>query len=217
VVLRSLRIEFFRNLLRNTRGIHGMTCVMSGAAGPAIYVDSPNNSIEGVNIQSVSEIDGILVGSRALAYNNVIFNVAGNGLKDAVHISNQTNTQSAYCGATPSNSQNYYNVCDVTVLGATNTGGKYSIEDDLTNTPPLTDTNVGMYVVGEPVSGGSGPIGYSRFTTSLLVPQWLVGTEAPGTGSTCAVGSLYSQTGGSGNYTLYGCVGTGSNQWKPIK
>jgi hypothetical protein len=152
----------------------------------------------------------------------VIFNVAGNGLKDAVHISNQTNTQSAYCGATPSNSQNYYNVCDVTVLGATNTGGKYSIEDDLTNTPPLTDTNVGMYVVGEPVSGGSGPIGYSRFTTSPNGPagsvNWLVGSSPPlqTQSVSCAPGSLYSCTNATNcpSTTLWGCVGT---IWTTIK
>ena len=61
----------------------------------------------------------------------------------------------------------------LTILGVTNSGSSATIKDDLTG-PTLTDTTVGMYVVGEPVP--SSTAGISRFTTSGSVPTWLIGT-----------------------------------------
>jgi hypothetical protein len=192
--------------LRNTRGIHGLSCIMSGTTGPAIYLDSPNNRLEDVYIQGGSTADGIVIGSRAPAFNNVIFNVSGKTLGNVVHICALSSS-----GACPGSST--ANVSDLTVLGVTKSSATYSILDDLSNAK-IPDTYVGLYIVGEPVIGNSTSIGYSRFTTSPSVPAWLVGTGTP-SGSGCAVGALYSRTsGGSGTGSIYGCTG---GSWVTIK
>jgi hypothetical protein len=204
--------------INQTRGIHGLTCNMTGGSGPAIYLDAPNNSLEDVYIQgSGSSQDGIYVGSKRGAYNNVLFNVLGSGLENVIRLS-----------SAGSGSPFYNNVRDVSILGVTCTGSSgcpgNSIKDELTSTN-LTDTNVGMYLVGEPVTKGSGSdftnIGYSRFTTSTNASAvtWLVGSNPP-PASSCAAGSLYSCTNSSycnistEIYTLWGCIGTG---WSHIK
>jgi hypothetical protein len=200
--------------LNQTRGIHGLTCAMSGSEN-AIYLDAPNNSLEDVYISGGSTQDGILIGSQANAYNNVIFNVRGSGLRNVIHICGTTT-----CGATP------YNVTDLTILGVGVVAGSGdSIEDDLTNMT-LPSPYVGMYILGEQVEGGSSSIGYSRFTTSpngnptVRAATWLVGSKPPTTGA-CAAGSLYSCTDGSNCnttgelYTLWGCQGSGG--WKGIR
>ena len=66
--------------LNQTRGIHGLSCIMGGSGStPAIYLDAPNNSLEDIYITSTSSLqDGILVGSQANTSNNVLFNVQGN-------------------------------------------------------------------------------------------------------------------------------------------
>ncbi|HXM59846.1 MAG TPA: hypothetical protein VN950_03250 [Terriglobales bacterium] len=204
----------------DTRGIHGLTCKSLPPTSPAaIYLDSSNNSLEDIAIDgsNTGSQDGILIGQNAPAENNVLFNVSGSGLKNVVHISSQTNSNSSH-NCPPLASGTVHNVCDVTVLEATNSSGSPGniIEDDLTGTT-LSGFNLGMYIVGEPVNGGSSSIGYSRLTSSLLAPAWLVGTGAPSSNSTCAVGSLYSRTSGaSGTNTIYGCVG-GSTPWAVIK
>jgi hypothetical protein len=94
-------------------------------------------------------------------------------------------------------------VCDVTVLGVTASSATNSIKDELTSpTTQLPDAHVGMYIMGEQGSGSS--VIYSRFTTSLSVPTWLVGSSSPS--GNCAIGSLYSET--SGTDTLWGCKGS---------
>jgi hypothetical protein len=197
------------NNLVQTRGIHGLTCKMSGSEiTPAIYLDSPNNSLEDVYITGHSSQDGILIGSQAAAYNNVLFNVRGSGLGNVIEISN----------ANPAN------VTDLTILGVTCMGGGStcssggSVKDIVRNTT-LTDSNVGLYIVGEQLSGG---IGYSRFTTSHALSEgavtWLVGSNPPrALTDPCAAGSLYSCTNHSNcsTTTLWGCLGV--TGWKGIK
>jgi len=206
--------------IRQTRGIHGLTCIMSGSGStPAIYLDAPNNSLEDVYISgnSTKSQDGILIGSQGPAPNNVLFNISGVNLNDVVHISNKSNGSGTCPPGFINGVRTLYNVCDVTILGLTRSGGTNSIENDLTSPiTTLTDANLGMYVVGEPVQGGSNSIGYSQFTTSNSAgaATWLVGSTHPST--PCAAGSLYSCT-NAGNCpsTLWGCQG--SSGWKGIK
>ena len=194
--------------LRQTRGIHGLTCIMGSSSTAAVYVDAPNNSLEDVDIQGGgTQQDGILIGSQGPAQNNILINVHGVTLNNVIHISHQQDT-SGYKNCPAWLTGTVYNACDVTILGVTS-GANHSIEDDLT-TPQtvLADTHLGMYVVGEPVKQNGAPIGYSRLTTSTsLAPAWLVGTGAPSS-SPCAVGSLYSNaSGASGTVkTIYGCT-----------
>jgi hypothetical protein len=88
----------------------------------------------------------------------------------------------------------------------------------------LSDTTVGLYMLGEQVNVGNTsittPATYSRFTTSPSVPSWLSGPNTPPSGS-CTVGSLYSCTkqsscaAPSGGYAvLYACLTTG---WTVVK
>jgi hypothetical protein len=201
------------NGLGATRGIHGLTCIMSGTeTTPAVYVDSPNNSLEDVYISGNSSQDGILIGSAAGAGNNVLFNIRGNGLKNVIHISSNS-TGSVYVNCPPQNGSQA-NACDLTALGVTAlTTGTNTIQDDLTSTT-VSSANVALYIVGEPVQAGTSNVGYTRFTTSLGVPTWLVGSGSPGTGS-CTIGSLYSET--SGTDTLWGCRGvSGVGSWHDI-
>lgn len=183
-----------------TRGIHGLTCNMSGSeTTPAVYIDSSNNSFEDISLSGNSSQDGILVGFNAAASNNVLFNVRGSGLENVIHIS-AANSSS-----------------DITVLGVTRSSGTNSIEDDLTSPhTQIADPNVAMYIVGEPVQAAGSTVGYSRFSTSPSVPTWLVGPNSPGTGGSCAIGSLYSATSGSSG-TLFGCRGSsGVGSWHNI-
>jgi hypothetical protein len=206
----------------NTRGIHGLTCTApSNVSGAAIKLDGSHNSIEDVSISGFS--DGILVGSQFSAQGNLIFNVTGGpGVTKLVHISSAA---SVY-GNCPPGSLNQagnpngtnvsaQNVCDLTILGVTSAGGSgvYSIYDEITGSH-LTDTNVGMYALGEQFSLGTPNFfGYSRFTTSPNFPAWFVG-NSPSGGTGCAIGSLYSVTSGTALHTLWGCVGNnGSGAW----
>ncbi len=169
----------------DSRGIHGLTCMMSsGDSSPAVYVDSANNTLDDVYISGNSDEDGILIGANYIARNTVLFNIYGSGLDRVVHISKNANST------------------DITAMGITSSGSTDSMYDELT-TPAtaLSDAHVGMYIVGEPLFTGS----VSRFTTSLNVPTWLVGSSNPGTGN-CATGSLYSETSGLSG-TLWGCQG----------
>jgi hypothetical protein len=193
----------------NTRGFHGLTCISTGTSGPVISVDGANNSISDVYVQGGStQQDGIRLGFVGSAQGNVLTNVFGTQLASVIHISAQSSS-SAVCP---------YYVCDVTVLGVTKSGGtSAAIKDDLPGGPTLTDTNVGMYLVGEPIQGGGTTIGYSRFTTSTTssahAVTWLVGAANP-SGSTCPTGSLFSCTTSICTKTLWGCVGNG---WAGIK
>jgi len=172
-----------------------------------VYVDAPSNSLDDFFIQGSAAQDGILIGSQGAAYNNVLFNVSGSGLNNVVHIVKGANT-----------------VSDITMMGISQSDGTNSIKDELTATT-LTDVNVGMYILGEPVQAGGGDVGYSRFTTSPNAGSndngavtWLVGSSPP-SGSSCPAGSLYSCTNISNCTidTLYGCEGEGKGGWIGIK
>jgi hypothetical protein len=191
----------------NTRGIHGLTCIAPpGTSGAAIKLDGAYNSIEDVYISGFS--DGILVGSQFSAQGNLIFNVTGgSGVTKLIHISPQTSVYSNCPPGTMNPNANVpaQNVCDLTILGATSPGGSniYSIYDEITGAH-LTDSNVGIYALGEQTSIGTNNLAYSRFTTSPGIPAWFVGSS-PNGGTGCATGSLYSVTSGSPP-TLWGCV-----------
>jgi hypothetical protein len=203
--------------LPDTRGIHGLTCAGNSVQGTAIMVDGSYNSLEDIYITGYTE--GILVGSRWSAQGNLIFNVTGgSGMNDVIHIAS---TQTLYSNCPPGidnqvgnpTGNNVYapTVCDLTIAAVTSSG-TYSIQDDLTGIK-LTDSNVGIYALGEltTIPSGSGVPSYSRFTTSPSVPAWFVGA-APSSGSACSTGSLYSATSGSAP-TVWGCV---ASKWKAI-
>jgi hypothetical protein len=186
------------NDIDDTRGIHGLTCVTS--ASPVIYLDATNDSIEDITIEATATSsgsqDGILIGSAAAAQSNVLFNISGTGtgLGKLIHISNHVT------GTLP-------NAADLTIMGVTNlSSGATTIQDDLTGAT-LSDPNLGIYALGEQlgsIAGYTSTSGYSRFTTSVQVPTWLVGPVAPS--GACNPGTLYSCTGSSCGKTLYACT-----------
>ena len=207
----------------DTRGIHGITCVANGTPAAAILLDSDNTTIEDAHLDGFH--DGILVGSQASATNNVQSNVLFNitGSVDSGPMTNLIHISKASPG----------NTTDLTILGATSmhdASGNPSntIQDDETGTAGTTlsfstDAHVGMYVLGQPMSGSASSTEYSRFTTSPTVPTWGEGSlSLTITGKACgSVGALFSNTaGGSGGMnTLFACVPSSStvNSWQPIK
>jgi hypothetical protein len=201
----------------DTRGVHGLNCTTTGSTNSAaVYVDGQRNSIEDVNISGESTQDGILIGSKASGQGSVLFNVTGSGLNNVIEISsNATN--------------NVPNGSDVTIMGVTSSGSIHSIDDDLAGSE-LSDPSVGLYVLGEKVTGNGGAtVGYSRFTTSPTATAgatgansatWILGSSAPTPASGCVVGSLYSVTtpNSTTNGTLFGCAGgTSGGTWIGIK
>jgi hypothetical protein len=197
-----------------------LRCSVASGSTAAITIDSPNNSLEDITISgsNSSTQDGILIGSHAAAQGNVLLNVQGANLNNVIHIKNYTPSSSSNC---PGNTNN--SVCDITILGVSNSGSTTTIQDDLVSaTQGIKDSTVGLYVVGEPVqniaSGGTSNIGYSRFTTATAsgnTPTWLVGPTTPS--GSCAVGTLYSCTQcASGSGTVWECLGGGTT-WKKIQ
>jgi hypothetical protein len=194
-----------------TRGIRGLTCVAPGTAGSAaILLDGNNNTIEDVYISNFT--DGVLIGSQipsgataGYAQNNLLFNIRGSStVTHLVHICKSLD--SSPCPTGTNNSP----PTDLTLMGITSAANT-TIQDDVTGAT-LTNTGdptVGLYILGEPVLGGSlgaTPIGSSRFTTSNSYPAWFVGSS-PGSGNTCTVnGTLYSVTSGTTAPTLLGCI-----------
>jgi hypothetical protein len=200
-----------------TRGIHGLTCGTNSSSGAAIYLNASNNSLEDISL-SGSNTDGIQIGgdASALAHNNVLFNIRGTGFTNLIHIENNTGTTNCP-GQTSVSGPTVNNVCDITILGVTNGSGN-TVYDQVSNTT-LTDSNLGMYILGEPVQYGTGSstnnvfLGYSHFTTSLNWPTWLVGTTQPSPLTSCpSVGSLYSVTSGAAP-TLLECESSG---WQTV-
>jgi hypothetical protein len=245
-----------------TRGVHGATCLGGPTDVPeaaAIYVNASNNTVEDVHVEAFW--DGVEVGDIAQAVGNVVIsNVNGgfgsNGyVMNIVHICGPNAPNNGALGTCNVKSGT---VTDVAIVDSTDAsdGGADSlastvVEDDVTSTsvtPPQPPTNlppptyattgeaIGMYVLGEPVSGGTSP-GYSRFTTNpgtnftvapsgSPVATWGVGNAAPG--SSCAPnpngtsgsvpGAVYSNTAGNGGSnspnSIYVCTTSGT--WAPI-
>ncbi len=209
-----------------TLGLHGITCtggsVSFTTVAPAINLDASNTTIEDAHIEDFPE--GIWVGHNQSVQSDTLANTSAGGasaLTTIVHI----------CGPNPpagGTSCGNNTVSDVSLIGIANALGHNAtnnIEDDLTNTlipvmPGGSNTpiyGVGLYGVGDQFAGG-----YTRFSTSpdirssgtnpKPVPSWGVGDGPPGSG-TCPVGSIFSNTGGTGssNYTLYVCDQSGSS------
>jgi hypothetical protein len=208
------------------RGVHGLscTCAQNGTAcsnpKAGIYLGGSNTSIEDVYVNGFQ--DGIYVGlsgpgTTAPAPTNVLFNINGGSVTNLIHISNGLSTTST-CPPQNGNPISVNNVCDLTILGATSSTGNTILDDQNSTTlSNATDPTVGMYIIGEQVSGGSNntSIGNSRFTTSPSVPTWVVGSTSPS--GACSAGDLYSITTGTSGDTLWGCVlASPTNEWLPI-
>lgn len=195
------------NPMTQTRGIHGLTCNTQLTSGAAISIDTINNTIEDVSVTGTSSLDGIELGENGNASGNIVMNVAGTSLAKVIHIWDPGST-----GTCPGN----HNVCDLTIAGVSAGTGTKTIEDDLPGGSTLSNSTVGLYVVGEPVGAATGkPGGTSRFTTSRTVPTWLVGTQLP-SGPSCTVGDLYSYTSAPSTVSaLYACTNA-NGTWSAI-
>jgi hypothetical protein len=182
--------------IADTRGIHNFKCTGSGQTGTAgIYLDASGNSLEDISVSKFT--DGISIG------HNASLTARGNVLRNVTAVSNITNVIHIY---------NNNNVSDLTLLQVSKGGATYTIEDDTISVASggptrLTDNQVAIYSIGEPMSGG-----LSRFTTSAQVPAWLVGSVVPS--SSCIIGTLYSDK-SSSDPTLYVC--TGPSTWMNVK
>jgi hypothetical protein len=185
----------------STRGLHGLTCTAASGSGTgpsaAVTLDSNYNTIEDIHIEGFQ--DGILIGSASSAEGNTIasFNGAGGsgGMTNVVHVS-------------PSNP-----VSDLSIFGIAGYAGSYpvtnTLKDEQSGTTLSVGTNpvVGVYVLGEQITGTE----YYRLTNSpTSTPAWGFGSTTPGS-ATCALGSIYSNTGGSSGSTLYFCTYNGTN------
>jgi hypothetical protein len=203
------------NIPAGTRGIHGLNCSTTSTSSAAIDVETPNNTLEDIRISGSTSIDGILLGFAGAAQGNILSNIRGTSLKNLIHISSSVPVPTKLnC---PGNSF----ACDVLIFAATAATTVTNIlADDLTSTtiPTTKETNIGMYVVGEPVSGEpSGQmatIGYSRLTTSPSATTWFVGPNAPA-GSSCVTGDLFSTTSTTSLTTLWECEG--GTTWTSVK
>ncbi len=191
-----------------TKGIHGLMCKSETNDAPAaVLLDDSNNSIEDVKV--VGFHDGVLVGSNAAAQNNVLVNIIGD------------TSCGGLCTTTPINAIHIApsNVTNLSIIGVSNSNmtGSNTIEDEETLPAPhfISDASVAMYAIGEPIGGGA----YTRYTTSLKVPHWTVGTSAPNTSPQCSRGSLYSCTTPSsgGNVCTHALWVCGPSGWVFVK
>lgn len=213
------------NGTEDTRGIHGLTCSTSGSSDAAIYVDGANNSLEDISLSTTgTTTNGILIGDSAAAQNNVLFNIRGSGFTYLINLSGSKSTSQTNCpgtGQLPITGQIVaYNVCDITIVGVTNqTSGSTTIYDQVSGAT-LTDSHLGMYILGEPVQYGSSNnyfLGNSHFTTSPNSPTWIVGSNQQVSNACPSVGSLYSVTSGPAP-TLLECESlTGGLFWATVK
>ena len=188
-----------------TRGIHGLTCIGNNTGSTAVLVDGNNNSIEDVYISGYA--NAITLGSQPLyaqsspqtlstfAQGNVLLNITGGaGVTNVVHICGPGGNTTAPCSSTLPTTASLPS--DITIMGVSSAGSGNTVLDEITSSA-LTDSSVGLYILGEAVGGSSTyPVPTSRFTTSPNRPTWLVGGTAPAIGATCTAktGTLFSAT-----------------------
>jgi len=188
----------------STRGLHSMTCTgNTGESGTipnaGVFLDASNNSIEDVHVEGFG--DGVRIGSNASAQSNVLFNISGG--TNVTNVINITNSSGK-------------SVSDLSLMAITNgavggSGGATNTITDSRTSTTLTDATVAMYVLGEEMTSGSSTmIGESRFTSSPNAATWGVGSGTP-SGSTCKIGSLFSNTSGTTGKTWYVCTASGSS------
>jgi len=185
-------------LMRAVRGLTATGTTGSGQPLAAVLLDSGGVTIEDAHFEGFGT--GIQIGENAIANGDVINNVTGG-------------TGAGPLGSviTISTSTAPYAVTNLSILGVSSLGATDSIVDHLTSTT-LTDSYVGAYFVGEPLStSNSGP--FTRFTTSPSAPTWGVGTSSV-SGEVCSSnGSIFSNTAGGAGSTLYVCV---SGHWRDV-
>jgi hypothetical protein len=200
-----------------TRGIHGLTCVGNIGSGTvpssAVILDASNNSIEDAEIQGFGT--GILIGQNSNAQNDVLLNIRG-GLNVSTVVA-----ITSVSGKIVSN---------ISIMAASDGGNTSAVTIQDNRTTPastITAPTVAMYVLGSPIDANGSPIGYTRFTTAIGQPTWGVGSSIPSPLTGCTVGSLYSNTSGSGTgtsiNTWYVCTPKSTNKcsstascWTPI-
>jgi hypothetical protein len=189
----------------STLGVRGLTCISSdtSSTGSAVVIDGSNNTIEDVYVQGF--YDGIKVGSNSISADDIFRNISDGTTGSQDHATIEIG----------------YLAEDIVLMGIQNSGHKWTIADNQTNTT-LNNPTLAMYVLGHPIPGNNSI--FSRFTTSVPsiavnasnnAPTWVVGSGVNGgipqqaSGTSCVVGSLYSNTGGSGN-ALYVCTPSGT-------
>ena len=181
------------------RALYSVTCIGNTSSNGAILLDGGNVAVEDVRIDGFQ--DGVRIGSQTggtdSGQNDLLMNITGT---NTVNTTGTTNLIHIYSGSTG----------NITVSGVTSVGTN-SILDGLT-TATLTDSHVGIYILGQAVSGG-----YSRFTTSPNWPNWAVAGSSP-SGNCNANGSLLSNTAGGSGATLWACANNGTaNKWMAVK
>jgi hypothetical protein len=213
----------------------------------AIYVNASNNTIEDLHVEGFFDgVEVGNSGSGTTVGNVVVANVTGGEsskgkVRNTVHICGANYVPGGQFGncLTPAT------VSDVSVLGITdgNNGGgggagsadagSTSVQDDVTGTSitPPNGTGNGitttLYGLGE--AAGSGYPTATRFSTSpsaingntlsTMVPTWSAGgTMSTIAGNSCSTpGSIYSNTEGGSNTSIYVCTYNGSTfYWQPI-
>ena len=196
-----------------TRGVHGLTCSGSSSTEPnyAVVLDASSTSIEDVEIQNFKT--GVLVGANDPARDDALLNIqGGTNVSTVVSISGGSNA-----------------VSDIAIVGVTNGGNSSATTISDNRTSPATNiktATVGLYVLGDQVDASGSKLGFSRFTTDPTVPSWSVEGAKPSPLTGCTVGSLYSNSQGTGTGsnidTWYVCLPknkcspTTATCWTPI-
>jgi hypothetical protein len=182
------------------RALYGITCIANASSNGAIWLDGGNVAVEDVRIDGF--VDGIRIGSQTggadSGQTDLLMNITGTTTVNTTPTTNLVHIYSTSTG-------------NLTLAGLTSLGTD-SIMDGLTGAD-VTDGHVGIYIVGQPISGG-----YSRFTNSPNWPNWAVGATSPSGGTCPANGSLFSYTLGGSGSTLWACVNNGTAlKWTAVE
>jgi hypothetical protein len=196
-------------LQATTRGIQGMTCTTGTATLTGNNVGTCINIATGANGNAIEDVrvEGFSVGVNVGASNTVLMNIDGD--------TNPHNSSTTLTVISLSST-----VTDVAAIAVTNNcassctdNNDFTISDSATSTnlKAKTDPFIAAYVLGDSPSSGI----YSRYTTSPTVASWSVG-NGPAPTTSCAPGSLFSNTSGS-PYALYVCSAVPTTgAWKAI-